>query len=309
MNGTDGNGHDLGKLYAALALARKAFPPIERTRTVRVRTRDGGSYEFAYAPLDTIFAATVGPLADQGLVLTQLLDGTDLVTKLGHQSGAELVSRMAIPQSDQIQQLGSAITYIRRYSAQAMLGLAAEEDDDGNTHDGNRVEAREDKPEDPRMLRVGPFGPAKGQMVGALSDKELEFYLSAYAKDVADPAKAQWKASNEKTLRALEAERQRRTETAQAPFKYQGEAPPPIETPAKPIAPFTEAERPKLIKDIKRLADLRKLTEEERMKLGASELENVPLGTAPLTKLVAFRDFLADVEFVEKWREHNQAAS
>jgi hypothetical protein len=41
------------------------------------------------------------------------------------------------PENGTVQDLGSAITYLRRYSLQAMLGIAAEEDDDGNRASGN----------------------------------------------------------------------------------------------------------------------------------------------------------------------------
>jgi hypothetical protein len=48
---------------------------------------------------------------------------------------------MALPRTDggTIQALGSAITYLRRYAIQAILGIAAEEDDDANGAAGNTV--------------------------------------------------------------------------------------------------------------------------------------------------------------------------
>lgn len=137
---------DHGALAAALAKAQSTFPAIPRDKEVTVQTRTGGSYKFKYAPLDSILSAVRGPLADNGLAIAQLLDGDDLVTMLMHKDGASLTGRWPLPQRDggTVQDLGSAITYLRRYSIQAVLGIAAEEDDDGNRASGNRVATRDE---------------------------------------------------------------------------------------------------------------------------------------------------------------------
>ena len=41
-----------GALFGALAKAQAAFPAIPRDRTVKVTMKSGGTYSFAYAPLD-----------------------------------------------------------------------------------------------------------------------------------------------------------------------------------------------------------------------------------------------------------------
>jgi hypothetical protein len=127
-----------GSLAAALAKAQGAFPAISRDKEVTVQTKMGGSYKFKYAPLDSILNAVRKPLAKNGLAITQLLDAGDLVTMLLHSEGASLSGRVPLPQIDgNVQAFGSAITYLRRYSIQAILGIAAEEDDDGNQASGN----------------------------------------------------------------------------------------------------------------------------------------------------------------------------
>lgn len=126
-----------GLLAAALAKAQGSFAPVKRDKTVTVKTKTGGSYSFSYAPLDTILEAVRQPLADNGLVVVQLLDDDDLVTSLLHESGAVLSGRVSLPRTDDIQGFGSAITYLRRYAIQALLGIAAEDDDDGNRAAGN----------------------------------------------------------------------------------------------------------------------------------------------------------------------------
>lgn len=129
---------DYGPLAAALSKAQAAFPPIQRDKEVTVKSqRTGGQYTFKYAPLDTILSATRPALTDNGLAVVQLLDDGELVTMLLHESGARLSGRVALGENASVQDLGSAITYLRRYSLQAILGIAAEEDDDGNRASGN----------------------------------------------------------------------------------------------------------------------------------------------------------------------------
>lgn len=131
---------DLGPLAAALAKAQADFPTVTRDKTVTVQTKTGGSYSFKYAPLDSILNAVRTPLATNGLVIVQLLDDGALVTSLIHETGAVLSGRVDLPNTTDIQGLGSAITYLRRYAIQAMLGIAAEDDDDGNRSAGNQAE-------------------------------------------------------------------------------------------------------------------------------------------------------------------------
>lgn len=158
-----------GTLAGALARAQAAFPTIPRDREVTVTSRKTGtSYKFKYAPLDTILAAVRKPLSDNGLALSQLLDGPDLVTLLMHESGETLSGRMPLPPHEDVQGLGSAITYLRRYAIQALLGIAAEEDDDGNGAAGNKAKVTPRPPQSPRPLRpvaaVAESGPSEADI-------------------------------------------------------------------------------------------------------------------------------------------------
>lgn len=129
--------NDLGPLATALAKAQSDFATVTRDKTVTVTTKSGGSYKFSYAPLETILAAVRKPLSDNGLVLVQILNEAALETTLLHESGASLSGRIGLPDTNDIQGFGSAVTYLRRYAIQAMLGIAAEDDDDGNQAAGN----------------------------------------------------------------------------------------------------------------------------------------------------------------------------
>jgi hypothetical protein len=63
--------------------------------------------------------------------LTQIIDGQDLITRLiDPESGEFIESRFPMELAGLTwHQVGSAITYARRYAILALLGLAAEDDD------------------------------------------------------------------------------------------------------------------------------------------------------------------------------------
>ncbi len=146
-------------LAAALVKFQGSGFAVPRTRTVEVETKSGGKYTFAYAPHELIVAAVRKPLEDNGLAVSQTLSITTdgrpaLRTILLHSSGERIEDVFPLPLKDGMtaQELGSAITYIRRYALSAILGLATEDDDDGNRASGNRVVGRTDaqpRPEPP----------------------------------------------------------------------------------------------------------------------------------------------------------------
>ena len=130
----------IGELAKALAKFQGEVEQPSLNKAVRVRTNGGGSYDFHYADLAECKRATRETLSGNGLSVAQLLeeDGS-VLTVLMHSSGQWISSRVRMPvaQAGNPQSLGSAITYARRYSYCAILGLVGMEDDDGNTACGN----------------------------------------------------------------------------------------------------------------------------------------------------------------------------
>lgn len=144
MSETDGvvvTEPSIGKLAAALAAAQAEIKNPQRNREVTVQTKMGGKYKFKYATLDAIIDCIRGPLTKNGLWFTQTMESIDgrlcLVTTLLHSSGERTHSTVPLGNSTSNQELGSELTYKRRYSLTALLGVAADEDDDGNIADGN----------------------------------------------------------------------------------------------------------------------------------------------------------------------------
>ena len=122
-----------GKIYAALAKAQAAFKPCVKNRKANYGK---------YADLASIFAATQPALNANGLAVFQRVtsrpEGVEVETILGHESGETISSGpLFMPVTlgkgmNPAQAFGSARTYACRYSLSSLLGIAADDDDDGN---------------------------------------------------------------------------------------------------------------------------------------------------------------------------------
>lgn len=120
------------ELAAALVAFQASAPTISKGRTANM-----GTYSYRYADLGDIWDAIRKPLKDNGLAVTQMLSGGQqgfigIKTTLWHQSGETYSETVELPISARSpQDVGSAITYYKRYALSAALGLSTEEDDDG----------------------------------------------------------------------------------------------------------------------------------------------------------------------------------
>lgn len=121
-------------LAAALAAAQAAMPAIVKDRVAKI----GPGREYRYADLATILATVRPVLGAHGLALTQRTqirgDAIVLLTELRHSSGEVLDSEYPVAAIGiKHQDMGGALTYARRYALCGLVGIAADEDDDGAT--------------------------------------------------------------------------------------------------------------------------------------------------------------------------------
>lgn len=140
----------INELVLALAKAQAALSAAPRNREVEVNTKSGGKYKFKYATLDAIIEHVRKPLTENGLWFTQTLEDAGgryrLITTLFHSSGQHLSSATPLlVNGGGNQEFGSALTYMRRYALSAILGIAADEDDDANAADGNSITSSQDR--------------------------------------------------------------------------------------------------------------------------------------------------------------------
>jgi ERF superfamily len=153
----------LDQLLPALVKARATFPTITKNQVVTVHG-ERGSYDFEYADLASLLQAVTPVLSAEGLLLLSGFDettdgGVRVVTRLYHISGQWLQASVVLAKPKSMQALGSAVTYARRYSLQALLGITAEDDDDGSAASGQTILPRQaTRPQAPVAQPNGQVG-------------------------------------------------------------------------------------------------------------------------------------------------------
>lgn len=122
---------NINELAAALSKAQGEMKPAEFDRT-------NPHFKSKYATLTSIMASIRDPLAKHGLSVIQRLEGDrdtmKVVTCIAHASGQWLEDD-GIPlllDKNNMQGLGSAFTYAKRYGVSALLAIVSDDDDDGN---------------------------------------------------------------------------------------------------------------------------------------------------------------------------------
>lgn len=116
------------ELIAALCKAQAAFTPA-------IKDAANPFFKSKYADLSAVWEACKQPLAENGLFISQqpqLLEGVDVLrTRVYHTSGGFIESNMkvVVTKGNDPQAFGSAMTYTRRYSLAAILGIVTDDDD------------------------------------------------------------------------------------------------------------------------------------------------------------------------------------
>ncbi len=109
-------------------------------------------FKSSYADLGSVWDAARPVLSKYGLCVMQTTElAADrnqviMVTTLAHTSGQWMKSFLPLnPSKNDSQGMGAAITYLRRYSLSAIVGVVCDEDDDGETAVG-RGKAQHSQP-------------------------------------------------------------------------------------------------------------------------------------------------------------------
>jgi hypothetical protein len=122
---------NMSRSESITALA-KALAKFHATAPAIVKNAQNPHFKNRFADLSGILEVIRIPLANVGLSVLQLLGDNTLTTILLHESGEfiETTAPLIVAKHD-MQGLGSACSYQRRYSLQSLLSLSAS-DDDGN---------------------------------------------------------------------------------------------------------------------------------------------------------------------------------
>ncbi|RRH72022.1 ERF family protein [Falsigemmobacter faecalis] len=138
----------------ALSAARAEIPPIVKDATVDFKTKDGKRTHYQHETLAGIAKVIDPVLAQYGLSYRfrtgQNGGGVTVTCIIAHSAGhSEETSLSCSPDGsgskNAFQAVGSAVTYLQRYTLKAALGLSAEVDDDGQSA-APRHEERQKQP-------------------------------------------------------------------------------------------------------------------------------------------------------------------
>jgi len=107
--------------------ARELIAPITKDRS-------NPHFKKKYATLDAVLAVVEPALKSVNVHIFSEIEAARFVKTIlwDSDSGEEVSSVFPLPETDDPQKIGSAITYGRRYNLTALLNLRFDDDDDGN---------------------------------------------------------------------------------------------------------------------------------------------------------------------------------
>lgn len=116
-------------LFAAIAQAQGEVENATKSAT-------NPHFKSRYADLAEVLNTVRPTFARHGLAIVQSVSTEQqlvtVATTIAHKEGGFVTSSLSCPApTDKVQDLGSIVTYLRRYSLSAMAGIS-QEDDDGN---------------------------------------------------------------------------------------------------------------------------------------------------------------------------------
>ena len=152
----------LETLLSDLAKAQAEFPTLPK---------DKNGYNYKYTDLDTVISTLRPILAKHNIGFMQTLTTTGngmsaMTTRLFNAAGEWLEDTTPLPgislaKGNAAQNLGAAITYMKRYTLCAMLGVSSDEDPDGKPDGNQDFNARKQNKNEgsaPQPQQKGPAG-------------------------------------------------------------------------------------------------------------------------------------------------------
>lgn len=147
------------ELFTALSIAQSHIDAVSKDST-------NPFFKSKYASLSSVWAACRHHLTDVGLSIVQGIGHSEgghvLITRLSHKSG-QWIEDDGIPlitSKNDMQGLGSAITYARRYALASLVGLSQEDDD------GESIKYTKPKEQTPSYTeKIQPIAPSVSKAV------------------------------------------------------------------------------------------------------------------------------------------------
>ena len=229
----------IAKISAALIAAQAEFPVVKfNSKNPFLGNR--------YADLAAVKEASQPVLTKHGLAITQFPSSAPgeigITTLLLHESGEWLEDTASIGLDNEkgksaAQVAGSYITYLRRYAWAAILGLVAEEDNDGNHPDKTERRAQ------PAANTHRPPAQAAQPAQPAQAARPAQPAAQAPAQAAAQALQGAAQHASEPVAKQMQAEAQKLAAAGAGPYvpppnAAQTYSPPPAQ-PAPPVEPET----------------------------------------------------------------------
>lgn len=180
--------------FAALAEMQPALPVIGRKGTISVPAKDGKTgHETPYALWEDVNEAIRPNLAEHGFALSFRVkkdaDRVEVTGILSHRLGHAEETMLSLPMDstgskNNVQAIGSSVSYGKRYTAFALLNITSRGEDDDGKKAGAGAVITDDQADEIRKLidstgsKVGPFL----TYIGAPSVADIPAYKYAAAK-------------------------------------------------------------------------------------------------------------------------------
>lgn len=190
---------ETGSLAAALAAVQAELPGVAKGETAVVQTKSGGNYKYSYADLAAVSRAILPRLGAHGLAWitkpTLREDGRFVLAyKLAHASGEAETGEYPLSDRGSPQEIGSAITYARRYALCSVTGVAPDDDDDAAgaqaAHQREQPSSRKrppkqsDEPPRSRQERPTPQEPTQPlEVIGPAAQRLADSLSACWGRD------------------------------------------------------------------------------------------------------------------------------
>lgn len=167
----------INKLLAALTSAQAKFQTLPK---------DKAGYGYKYTDFDTVVSYVRPIMAEFKLGFMQSLTTTEagknaLTTRIFNAEGEFIEDTVALPEitvgkTNAAQNMGAAITYMKRYALCAVLGISSDEDTDATTE---QAPASKSAPAPKPQAPAKPAEAAKSQLKGGPDTKEEHEAINA----------------------------------------------------------------------------------------------------------------------------------
>lgn len=161
-----------GEIAKALSALQAEMPVVPKGQKATVPTKSGGNYTYTYANLADVTEVAYPLLAKHGLAFScapRVGGGGEAVIGgvLLHTSGESIEASLPLF-GRTAQEIGSALTYARRYLLGCLTGLVTDDDDDGS------LAEKAKRTEVPMTDKTRRQMFAEFKRVGVSEDKQLE---------------------------------------------------------------------------------------------------------------------------------------